>query len=326
MKRAVGLTVTALMFLASLGSVVFAGDNSLSLFQYATPLEISAVYSPQLAELPLTEEMYSNLRSDFADLRIVQNSDNGVVPVRILKSRGGAEDEVEVAARDVISLEQIPADLKNRFPENHILLFQTGRFPLSSIQLSSEYKGFHSDYLLLGRSSIHVAGSEWRLLARGNLSNADEGGSLKTMHISFEESNFPQYAIVLNPGISGGQCVVDMAWGPDYHAYFEIAPDENYTLLNGYPDASPVSSFNTEGVDRLLEKGERPVQVHADSLLQNKAWRGETLRGLAMRRMFLLPLVVVAALVLISVVFVIVFAIINRKGPIKSRPRPRFYK
>ena len=50
-----------------------ATDNSLSLFQYATPLEFAPVSASQLAELRLSKPMFNALRRDFADLRVVRN-------------------------------------------------------------------------------------------------------------------------------------------------------------------------------------------------------------------------------------------------------------
>ena len=311
--------IIPVLFCTLFSLVVFgvASDNSLSLFQYATPLEVPLASLPQLAELRLSKPMYNALRNDFADLRVVQRSNNGVVPVRIV--RLGPPDHALVS-RSLSFLAEIPADLSYRYPRSGIVLVDTGRVPLTDVRVSLERSVSGDAYMFLGRGGAHAAGTEWRLLKHLRIEE-----SLPRLDISFEESSFMQYALVADHG-KRTQFRIDSVSGPDYYAYFEIQPGERYTLLCGYPDALPVSGFNTEAIDCRLDKGETPVQVTVSSLVENEMWSGTSLKGFALQCSFLIPLAVVAGLVFILLVFVVVYTLVNRKRPVKTGFLPRFYK
>lgn len=296
---------------------VVASDKSLTLFQYATPLELAPVAAPQLAELRLSNPMYNALRSDFADLRVVKNSNYGLVPVKVV--RLGPPDHALVSPPFTM-LEEIPVDLSYRYPQSAIVLLETGRVPLVGVRVALEKSVSAGDYMFLGRGGAHAAGTEWRLLKHLRV---EEGVS--RLDIAFKESSFMQYALVADHGTKS-DFRIDSVSGPAYYAYFELQPDESYTLLCGYPDALPVLGFNIDAIDRHLNMGESAVEVRVPSLVENKMWKGNSLKGFAFQRSFLIPLAVVTALIFILCVFVIAFTIANRKRPITPGSLPRFFK
>ncbi|MDA3923487.1 MAG: hypothetical protein PF904_02165 [Kiritimatiellae bacterium] len=309
--------------IALLSSVASAREDTLSFFQYATPIELPSVNTLKLAELILTEPMYNTLRYDLADLRIVQNSNNGAVPVKIMRMKGSQDSEDILASRDFTRLVEIPSVLNKRYSGNFVLLFEAGRFPLSQINLSLNGDGFHSEYLLLGQSSTHAAGSGWRLLTRGTLSRS--GGGKQSAKITFSETSSSQYAVVLDEGITERLCAIESVSGPQYCVCFQIVPGESYTLLSGYPDASPDSGGNSVAIDRIIEKGIKSVSVTIGALSENPDWEQLGFASMFKGKMFILPVAVAVGLILALLVFVFIYSFVNRSRPVKINKRPRFH-
>ena len=303
-----------------------AADKSSSFFKYATPLQTPPVSSPALAELRFTDEMYESLREDFADLRIVSRQERGVVPAKVAPAFITRQDSSALSRRNYLPSENPPPDLAERYAGNSILAFRAGRAPVSRVDLARGSSMPRCGYMLLGRSSVHAAGSEWRLLARGTVEGSGEQRMTEEMKISFPEARCRFYAFVFDDAEAARHCSVAGVLGPDYSVYFQLRPNDSYNLLCGYPGAPPVAAFSTIAVDRLLQAEEAPLSVRVGSLVPNEHWRGTSLKKFAFSRSFLIPLSVVAALVVLLLVFVVVVSVVNRKRPVKLEPRPRFFK
>jgi len=314
-----------LQFSAAVPSVD-AREDTRSLFQFSTPIDLPAVTTPQLAELQLTASVYNSVRDDFADFRIVQNSNSGVVPVIISKRILRPADAAALVEREFTILDAVAYDLKTRYADSHIITIQTGRMPITQFGLRADTAHGYQ-YMLLGRGGINATGAEWNLLVHSELS-ADSDGAVRGERVDFDfpESCYSIYAIVVDSIAPGGHFSVESVRGPEYCGYFQAQPGESYSLLNGYPDASPLVGFNTSELTRMLEKGVTPVSARANPLIENPEWRGRSFWVRAKDKMFILPVAVVALLILALLVFLMIYAFVNRQKPLKLQPRPRFQK
>lgn len=306
--------------------VVEAREDTLSYFQYATLIELPPINTPQLAELRLDDQIYSSVRTDFADFRIVQNSNQGLVPVKIAHSLLHPGGDAALVNRDFAVLEDAAYDLKVSYAESRIITVQTGRMPITQFGLRSDTTGAFQ-YMLLGQSSANPTGAEWQLLTRNKVSsnsNTNAHGELVTL--SFPESSYSIYAIVVDGLSTSDSFKVESASGPEYCAYFQAQPGQSYTLLTGYPEATSISGLNSDMLAALLEKGVAPVRASATPLTDNPAWRERGLWARTRNKMFLLPVAIAAALMAILLLFVIVYSFVYRKKPLKLQSRPRFQR
>ncbi|MFO7936940.1 MAG: hypothetical protein R6V06_04950 [Kiritimatiellia bacterium] len=328
MSRQLKMRIVPLLFslFFSLASVCAAVDRSFSLFRYATPLEIPPVESPQLADLRLTEEMYGVLRDDFADLRIIMDSDRGAVPVKIIPEGDMQGRDRFLIRRGFTPEDSVPEDILSRYTDSSFLCFKTESVPLNAVKIS--FSGVLTDcgFIFIGEETGCNAEAEWKLLIRGVLKAATEHEGAGRITVRFPESRYGRFVFVLDDAGAAEKFAIKDVYGPDYHVYFRILPGENYTLLCGYPEAPPLSVFNTSAIDRLLAEKDKRVDVRVSALKDNQFREGTSLKDFAFQRSFLIPLVVVAVLIVLFFMFVIVYSIVNRRRSVKSRPLPRFFK
>lgn len=319
--------MAALSVLASL-SVASASvlEDGCTYFQYATPVEIAPLNTPQLAELQLTEPIYNSVRADFGDLRIVQRSNQGAVPVIIAKKMARPGDSDALVQREFTIQEGASADLKARYAGSRIITVQTLRMPLSQFGLRAE-PATDFQYMLLGCRGVNVTGAEWKLLTRGEIrSNSENILRDEPLRLNFPESSYSTYAIVVDSVATGAFFRVESVYGPEYCAYFQALPGQSYILLTGYPEASGMAGSNAVALNRLLEKGGAPVTARASPLTENPEWRQRGFWSLTKDKMFLLPVAVVVVLVAVLLLFVIIGRFVNRQRAVTVQPRPRFQR
>lgn len=320
--------IAALLFLCFLttSSVVEAREDTLSYFQYATPIELPLLNAPQLIELKLSAQIYNSVRPDFADLRIVQSSNHGLVPVKIAPNVMYPGGGAVLLNRSFSILEDGAADLKGSYPGSRIITVQTEGVPVTQFGLRFD-TACTFQYMLLGRSSTNPTGAEWQLLARSSVSsNSNDSAQGERLVFSFPESLYSVYAIVIDGLLPSASFIVESSVGPEYCAYFQALPGQSYILLTGYPEAPPISGLNTDTLAALLAKGEIPLTASATPLIDNPGWRERGMWARMKNKMFLLPVAIAAALMLLLLLFVIVYSFANRKKPLKLQPRPRFQR
>gem|GEM_PF-5961832 len=319
---------TALSLFCSLAaiSVVEAREDTLAYFQYATLIELPLINAPQLAELKLSDQIYSSVRADFADLRIIQNSNHGLVSVKIAPSVVRPGGDAILVDRSFDILKDAASDLKVSYAGSRIITMQTERMPITQFGLRVD-TACAFQYMLLGQSSTNPTGAEWQLLARNKVGSTPSTNVRgERVVLSFPVSSYSIYAIVVEGFSPSMAFTVESAAGPEYCAYFQAQPSQSYTLLTGYPEAPPISGLNTDALAVLLAKGGTPVVASASPLTDNPAWRERGLWARTSNKMFLLPVAIASALMLILLLFVVVYSFVYRKKPLKLQARPRFQK
>ena len=312
-----------MLFLFAVASCADAREDTISCFQYSTSIELPSINSPQLAELQLTEQIYSVIRDDFADFRIVQNSNNGAVPVKIVKRKGRNGVVPALVKRKFTTLNTVFRDLEKRYANSHIIILQTGRMPITRFDVLADPAN-DFQYMLLGRSGVHAAGAEWKLLDRSGISaNSDDNIREERVGFTFAESRYLIYAFIVNSLSTESGFSIESAYGTEYCAYFQVLPGHSYTLLTGYQDASSLSRVNTVALNRIMAKGGEPLIARVGSLVENSKW---SKRGaLTKDKMFILPVAVVTFLVTVLLLFFAIYSFVNRQKPIELESRPRFH-
>lgn len=322
-----GMTAALSLFCSlAATSVVGAREDTISCFQYATLIELPDINAPQLVELKLDAQIYTSARSDFADFRVIQSSNHGLVPVRIARSVSRPGRGVTLVNRSFITLEDVAADLKVSYAGSRIITIQTERMPITQFVLRAD-TACDFQYMLLGQSSANPTGAAWQLLDRNKVSsNSNTNARTERLLADIPESSYSIYAFVVDGLSTSAVFTVDSAAGPEYCAYFQAHPGHSYTLLTGYPEAPPISGLNTDALAALLVKGGAPVAASASPLTDNPAWRERGLWARTRNKMFLLPIAIAVALMVILLLFVIVYTLVYRKKPLKLQSRPSFQK
>ena len=241
-----------------------------------------------------------------------------------LSSRTKLVEKNVIVSHKFTPVSEPPLELKKRFSGRKIIMFESGKAPLNTIKLSSESGWFKSGYTLLGRvGARNDAGAEWRVLSRGTILDLKYEKLIREdLEIKFDEFRSALYALVFEENAPLWNGSVAAVYGPVYHAYFQVLPGRSYTLLSNHPDATPVAEFNTSNLELLLSKGVVPVNARVGNLLDNKSWKKRGWGYFTKDKMFVLPVVVVVALIIALLLFVMIGSITNRKKPLKMAPRP----
>lgn len=302
-------------------------EKSAALFRYAAELRVPDIDSTQLAELTLTARMHAVLRNDFADLRIIENRNDGAVPVRISQKTEPLIKVPLLVERDFTLASDVPAELVARYADSSFISFQTCPVPLSRVYLDVEPDGSPCNYIFMAKGVEHAAGAEWRLIARGKLTAPVDGMQPDgAVLIDFPESRSEQYTFVFDQTDFATYCKVISVSGAEYAAYFKIEPDSDYTLLCGYSSISSVSGFAAAELDRLISSDQAPIGVTVGELVENCRWNIHTIKSLVFQRAFLVPLSVAAVLITALLIFFALYSLSHRKRPFKMRNQPRFFK
>ncbi len=281
-------------------------------FRYLKDIRRTTVDVEQLTVFLFDDEMYSEMREDFADFRIFDDRGEET-PYKLDQVARRGTDSMVLFQPVAFSVEP---DAKEKRTYVYV---DANRRPFSRLAIETASKNFKRRVRvetkgIVWNPRLHkFDDDEWRSAAAGELFNAEIGeGRREQLTIAMPEIRTPQCRLAIededNPPLTITGIKIE---GAAYCALFIAEPGRSYRVCYGAKATNP-PRYETSAVLASLARTPQPVEATLGQRVRNEAYSPASEQKQDLTRTAgafgKIPLVIAAILTVVTLVFTLVYA------------------